>query len=84
VSTWLVNVGSPLRAARMAKPPGILADHMGWALPGEVRHLGDGVLWMDQMAVDSLRVRHIEDVGDVQMLTGPGGERWPLEEEKKL
>ena len=83
MSTWLVNTGSPRLAERMAKPPGILADTWGWALPGEIRHLGDGVLWLDQVAVDSLRARRIEDIGEVQMLIGPGGERWPLEEEKQ-
>ena len=83
MSSWTVDVGSAALAERMAKPPGILADHMGWSLPGEVRHLGGGVLWLDQTAVDSLRVRRIEDVGDVQMLIGPGDERWPLEEEKQ-
>lgn len=82
MSTWLVNVGSPRLAERMAKPPGVLADTWGWSLPGEIRHLADGVLWLDQVAVDSLRIRRIEDVGAVQMLIGPGGERWPLEEER--
>lgn len=83
MSTWTVDAGSAGLAERMAKSPGILADHMGWPLPGVVRHLGGGVLWLDQMAVDSLRIRRIEDVGDVQMLIGPGDERWPLEEEKE-
>lgn len=64
MSTWLVNTGSPRLAERMAKPPGILADTWGWALPGEIRHPGDGVLWLDQVAVYSLRIRRIQDAGE--------------------
>ena len=80
MSTWRADVGSAALAERMAASPGVLRDYLGGKLPGEVEHLGGGVLRLDQMAVDSLRVRRIEDVGDVQMLIGPGDERWPLEE----
>jgi len=82
VSTWRADVGSAALAERLAASPGILRDYLGGKLPGEVKHLGGGMLRLDQMAVDSLRVRRIEDRWDVQMLIGTGDERWPLEEEK--
>ena len=78
-AAWWVDVGSPRLASWLAGGTWLLAaPSAAGLLPGTVHDIGGGWLAFSDCTLASLRVRRVVDDGDVQILTGPGGERWPI------
>ena len=81
---WRADTGSPDLAARIAAAnPGLLADHTGkWPLPGKIEDAGGGWVQFDELTRQSLAIYRInldeDETG--QLLTGPDGQLWPLQE----
>lgn len=79
MGAYQVDVGSAAVAEHLAKI--LLQSSLpGFgALPGEVRHVGGGILELDELAMGSLRVRKVHPLGDGEgeYLT-VDGQTWPV------